>query len=249
LSNEHELTVGRQLGDHPKYYVPRVLQNQVYLKEDILKVTGEANTFAVSGIQADELKKYMPDDEKICEFFNDEPQRNHSFKIVCDFSKTGLSDELKNVKAYNEAGQNIKPEEVRYITLGNKNPEIEFRELKKLCRNVHWIHVEEGSVLWWETNSNIDIIRRYIDNTKHQKYDMNSVVEHNDRTVLLVAEPGMGKSTFLSYMAHEIKKCNPSVWVLRINLNEHTKELDCIKFDQDCIDKCEEFSMECCSFS
>ena len=37
--NEHELNVGRQLGDHCKYYVPRVLQQQIYLKEDILKVT------------------------------------------------------------------------------------------------------------------------------------------------------------------------------------------------------------------
>jgi hypothetical protein len=55
LSNE--LSVGRQLADHCKYYVPRVLQHQVYLKEDILKLTDYAITFAVSGLQADKLKK------------------------------------------------------------------------------------------------------------------------------------------------------------------------------------------------
>jgi ankyrin repeat protein len=66
---------------------------------------------------------------------------------------------------------------------------------------------------------------------------MKSVVEYNDRTMLLIAEPGMGKSTFLSYMAHEIKKLNPLVWVLRINLNEHTKELKDIEFGKECIDK------------
>jgi predicted PilT family ATPase len=35
---------------------------------------------------------------------------------------------------------------------------------------------------------------------------MKSVVEHKERTMFLVAEPGMGKSTFISYMAQEIKK-------------------------------------------
>jgi len=298
LSNEHELSVGRQLGDYCKYYVQRILQHQIYLKEDILKLTDNEITFAVSGLQADELKSYLHANEKICEFVYVQRERNHSFKIVSDFSKVGhsaecgtmktqqnieqkmISDdvrynnfgknnteidgseeskisifssvtkfskpfpsiELQNIKAYNEAGQNIKPEEVRYIILGNKNPEIEFRELKKLCRNVHWIHVEEGSFLWRDTNGNIDIIRRYIDNTKCKKYnDMKSVMEHNDRTLLLVAEPGMGKSTFLSYMAHEIKKWNPSVWVLRINLNEHTNELENTEFEQECIDKCKNF--------
>jgi len=241
LSDEHELSVGRLLGDHPKYYVPRVLQHQVYLMEDILKVAGEAITFAVSGLQAEELKKYMPADEKICEFVYDESERNHNFMIDFVFSKTVLRPELENTNAYNEAGQNVKPEEVRYIILGNKNPESEFRELKKLCRNVHWIHVEEGSFLWRDTNGTVDIIRGYIDNTKHQKYDKKSVVEHNDRTMLLVADPGMGKSTFLSNMAYEIKKWNTSVWVLKINLNEHTKELDDIEFEQDCIDKCKTF--------
>ena len=117
LSNKHELSVDRQLGGHCKYYVPRVLQHQVYLMEEILKLTGEAITFAVSGLQADELKKYLPMGEKICTFVYDESERIHTFKIVSDFSKTGLSPELENMKAYNEAGQKVKPEEVRYIIL------------------------------------------------------------------------------------------------------------------------------------
>jgi hypothetical protein len=50
--------------------------------------------------------------------------------------------------------------------------------------------------------------------------------------MLLVAEPGMGKSTFLSYLEHEIKKTDPSVWVLRINLHEHTKAFDNTEFEE-----------------
>jgi hypothetical protein len=286
LSYKHELNVGRELGDVPKYYVPRVLQHHIYLKEDILLLTDNAITFAVSGLQADELIKYLPAGEKICEFVYDEKISNHTFKIISDFykiglddenetmkthqqegqqmknntefdvsegskinsfinvakhSKSGLSAEVENMKASLEEGKYIEPEDVRYIILGNTNPESEFEELKELCSNVHWIHVQEGSFLWRDTNFNIDIIRRYIDNTKCEEYDLKRVVEHNDRTMLLVAEPGMGKSTFFSYMAHEIKKWKPSVWVLRINLNDYTKELECIEFKRNCIEKCKMF--------
>jgi len=168
--------------------------------------------------------------------------KNNSFSKVAKFCKTCLSIELENMKAYDQAGRNVKPEEVRYIILGNKNPENKFRELKELCRNVHWIHAEKGSFLWRDTNGNIDIIRRYIDNTKCEKYDdMKSVVENNDRTMLSVAEQGMRKSTFLSYMSHEIKKRKPSVWVLRINLNEHTNKFEDTDFENGFIDKCKTF--------
>jgi hypothetical protein len=208
LSREHKLSVGRQLGDHPKYYVPRVLQHQIYLKEEVLKLADKAITFAVSGLQAGELKKFLPAGEKVCAFVYDKREGSHIFKIVSDLSKTGpraecgtmkthqkvgqkmksgfirynifedkntendvsedtkinsfnidakyfkpgLSATLENVKACNEVGQTIQPEEVRYIILGNKNAGSVFRELKELCRNVHWIHVEEGSFLWRDTN-------------------------------------------------------------------------------------------------
>jgi len=42
-------------------------------------------------------------------------------------------------------------------------------------------------------------------------------------------------------MSHEIKEWKPSVWVLRINLNEHTKVLEDTGFEQECIDKCKMF--------
>jgi putative ribosome biogenesis GTPase RsgA len=72
--------------------------------------------------------------------------------------------------------------------------------------NANWIYVEEGSFLWRDTNCNVDIICSSIDDTKCKKYDIETVMEHNDRTMLLVGESGMGKSVFLPHMEHEIKK-------------------------------------------
>ena len=193
-------------------------------------------------------KKMKSDDDMYNKFGNknreidvSEVTKVSSFGIAPKFPMSGLSDDLEIMIACNKAGQNTKPEEVRYIVFGNKNPDSEFRELKKLFRNVHWIHVEGNDFLWRDTNSNIDIIRRYIDDTKCRKYDKEIVMEQSDRTMLLVAEPGMGKSTFLSHMEQEIKKRNAAVWVLRIYLNEHTSELENIEFEEECIDKCKDF--------
>jgi ankyrin repeat protein len=237
LYSEAKLCVGRNLSAPSKNYVQRSLNRQVCLKSDILKATDSNITFAVSGLEADQLKQYLPAGEKMYEF---EGKKNNPFRIVADFSEPGLSAEWETMKSHHKIGQKIKPEEVRYIILGNLNPESNFRELKALCTNVHWIHMEDGAFLWKDSNCNIDIIRRYIDK-KYKKYDTRSLIGHSDKTMLLVAEPGMGKSTFLSHMEHEIKKCDPSVWVLRINLHEHTDAFDNIEFEKECIDKCKEF--------
>jgi hypothetical protein len=61
------------------------------------------------------------------------------------------------------------------------------------------MHVEEGSFLWGGTKFHIDTIRRYIHNTKFKKYSMKCVVEHNVRTMLLVAEPGVERKVPFLY--------------------------------------------------
>jgi hypothetical protein len=53
LYSETKLCVGRKLSDTPKYFVQRLLQHRVCLKDDILKTTDNAVTFAVSGLRAD----------------------------------------------------------------------------------------------------------------------------------------------------------------------------------------------------
>jgi len=132
LCSEQELSVGRQLCDHPKYYVPRVLQHQIYLKEDILKLTDKAITFAVSGLEADELKKYLPAGEIICEFVYDEREGSHSFKIVSDLSKIGLRVECGTMKTHQKVGQMMKSGVVKYNIIGDKNTENDVSEGTKL---------------------------------------------------------------------------------------------------------------------
>jgi hypothetical protein len=101
--------------------------------------------------------------------------------------------------------------------------------------------MKDGKFIWRDANCDIHMIRKYIDNTKCEPYDERRITEHSDTAMLLTAEPGMGKSTFLSYVEHEIKKYNPSTWIVRINLNENTRTLKNTKFGNKFIEECKEF--------
>jgi hypothetical protein len=50
--------------------------------------------------------------------------------------------------------------------------------------------------------------------------------------MLLAAEPGMGRSKFLSYTQQNINKYNPGIWVLRINLLENVHTLQTIETER-----------------
>ena len=238
MSHNRQLNVGKPLCHRISYHIPRVAGRYIRLKDDILKLRDETNLFAVSGLQADELKKYLPPGEEIFEFISNEEGASYSFNKVADVSKPDLSTEMNTKEGHHKVGLTVIPKGVRYVILGALKPESAFRKLKELCTNVHWIHMEKGSFLWRDSNCNIDSIRRNIDYTKCKKYDFESIMEHNDRIMLLVAEPGMGKSTFLSCMEYEIKKLNSSAWILRINLLEHTAALKNIDSEKECTEKC-----------
>jgi hypothetical protein len=120
LSNEHKLCVGRQLSDLSHSYVPRVLQHHIYLKEDILKLTYKTITFAVSGLQANELKNYLPDGEKMCEFQFDERERYESFNIVSEYSKIGLSAEWGTMETHQKVGQKMNLKMLSLLPLRTK---------------------------------------------------------------------------------------------------------------------------------
>jgi predicted NACHT family NTPase len=52
-----------------------------------------------------------------------------------------------------------------------------------------------------------------------------SIWDLGERTVLVVAEPGMGKSSTTTQVAWNTKQRDPTSWVVRINWNDHTGKL------------------------
>ena len=63
-----------------------------------------------------------------------------------------------------------------------------------------------------------------------------SIWDLGERTVLVVAEPGMGNSRTTTQVAWNTKLADPKSWVVRINLNDHTwklQEIHAAKFNLD----------------
>jgi hypothetical protein len=104
----------------------------------------------------------------------------------------------------------VKQMKLDTLFLERETRKLDFNELKPSCKNVHFIRMKDGKFVWRDSNCNIHIISKYIDITKCEPYDDRRITEHSDTAMFLTAEPGMGKSTLLSYMEHEIKKCNPA---------------------------------------
>ncbi|PSN35213.1 hypothetical protein C0J52_16890 [Blattella germanica] len=61
-------------------------------------------------------------------------------------------------------------------------------------------------------------------NAQYQNVD--SVLDIPHRVVLLSAEPGMGKSTLITHLVLGTKTANPAMWIIRVNLNDYTQQLN-----------------------
>ncbi|KAJ8704170.1 hypothetical protein PYW07_013464 [Mythimna separata] len=57
-----------------------------------------------------------------------------------------------------------------------------------------------------------------------QSIKVKTLYDIEDDVVLITAEPGMGKSTLLTHLSLETKKCHPKVWIVRVNLLEYSRE-------------------------
>jgi len=56
-----------------------------------------------------------------------------------------------------------------------------------------------------------------------------TLFEVEDRVILVTDEPGMGKSTLLTHLARETRKSHPSMWIVRVNINNYTRILNELK--------------------
>ena len=105
----------------------------------------------------------------------------------------------------------------------------EFEKLSEVAANVHWL-VSDGDKLFWKRScGDLKVVLRHLIPHDVSELQPVTVLDGEDRLMLLTAEPGMGKSSLLSNLAKNTKKKHPDMWVLRININSFTKILEDIK--------------------
>ncbi|KAJ4425830.1 hypothetical protein ANN_27456 [Periplaneta americana] len=100
----------------------------------------------------------------------------------------------------------------------------DFDKAKNVFERVHWIHKEETDFIWKESKGNVSYIKSHLMDVTSIR-SLQEVMLLSDKIKLLVAYPGMGKSTEILNLAQEFKRHDPACWVVTVVLNEHTDYL------------------------
>jgi len=114
------------------------------------------------------------------------------------------------------------------------------QEFKLLCqqnpeKNVHLLVKDNsGKLVWQASQGSLKTLRKYIDTQTSHTYtprDLDKLLEQaqHQRLMVISDTAGMGKSTVLIHLSRQIKQKFPNSWVIRIDLNHHTDELETLK--------------------
>ena len=215
--------IGSTLQVNEDYYAPRVLERYLWLQPNVLRTSNDV--FAVSGTANEDLLAIVP-----------------SGKTVEDVCVAGINNR--------DFTQNMRG---RIILMPKADAENCFLEICKKIQGkpLHWVELKNGGLMWKMSRGGTEMLLDYIDADKTRadmqilaewvkggscEVNEESIWDLDERTVLVVAEPGMGKSSTTTHVAWNTKLADPTSWVVRINWNDHTwklQELDAAKFKLD----------------
>ncbi|PSN45791.1 hypothetical protein C0J52_10757 [Blattella germanica] len=111
----------------------------------------------------------------------------------------------------------------RFFVINSDN---DFNSICKAHNDIHWIHFSDGRFVWKLSNGVLDPIIKYLEQDEVIYDQINSFMDLAHQMIVILGPPGMGKSMELEYMASYLKQINPSTWVVKVNLNDHT---ECLK--------------------
>ncbi|XP_069670623.1 uncharacterized protein [Periplaneta americana] len=111
--------------------------------------------------------------------------------------------------------------ECRCFVIGGQE---DFEKAKTVFQRVHWLHKEETGFIWKQSKGSVSYVKAYLNDMTSIR-SLQEVMLISDKVKLLVAHPGMGKSTEVVNLAQEFKRREPACWVVTIFLIEHTDYL------------------------
>jgi len=207
-----DVKIGSKLQLKEGYYAPRVLERKLRLRTNFLRNTND--TVTLSGTTDEDLFKIVP-----------------SGKIV---RHVGLEDIIMRVFPQDMSG--------RIFVLPETEMENSFLAIceKLEGKTLHWVEFKNGGLWWKMSRGGTETLLDYIDAdiTREDKRPVaecmksgcsevneESIWNLGERTVLVVAEPGMGKSSTTKQVAWNTKLADLTSWVVCINWNDHNRKL------------------------
>jgi hypothetical protein len=217
LVTKGTVQLGGKLYTNADCYTPRVLEREVWLQLDVLRNPDMyPDIFAVSGVELKDLAAIVPAGETV-DYIDQQNIHN------TDFTQDTCSRFIGRVLSEADA-------EICFLELCKKHEE----------RTWHWVQFKNGNLLWKKTHGNPDKLLTYID-TERTRLDLMCIEKYmrrgrcevseeaiwdlGERTVLVVAEPGMGKTSTTTQVAWNTKLADPTSWIVRKNWNDHCRKL------------------------
>ncbi|XP_063242235.1 uncharacterized protein LOC134542151 [Bacillus rossius redtenbacheri] len=109
--------------------------------------------------------------------------------------------------------------------------DLEDEQFSKFCAqnsemNIHWLKWKEERLYWILTKGSFSGLTKYRFH-RFQTYSVNESLfqDVRQKAIIISSTAGMGKSTIITDIAQKMKNNSPSMWIVRIDLNNFNDEL------------------------
>jgi hypothetical protein len=230
ITEDTLVKIGGKLQGFEGYYAPRQLERYIWLQSIVLEDSNYVS--AVIGATEEDLRNIVPLGKTVERVWVDTDT-----DIDIDFTQN------MSTKIFLLPDEDAKS---TFLAIGEKLQ----------GKTLHWVEVKNGALLWKMSRGSTNSLLDYIDANKTykgkfiaselkisggRKVNEESIWDLGERTVLVVAKPGMGKSGTTKHVGWHTKQRDPTSWVLRIDWNDHTKKLNDINTETFNLDSLVEF--------
>jgi ankyrin repeat protein len=91
------------------------------------------------------------------------------------------------------------------------------------------LSTKDESLLWGQNTDDFGNEPLVFERKASTVWRPSTLLEGDDRVILVIAEPGMGKSTLLNHVAKQTRERHPDTWIVRVNINNYTSILHRMK--------------------
>jgi hypothetical protein len=96
------------------------------------------------------------------------------------------------------------------------------KHFERICQKwqkiIYWLRKINNKIILHRSHGSLSGIRQIMNKRLMNRYQCKKISDFDEKFLIISADPGMGKSTLLTYMAEQEKIVKPYIWIIRIDL-------------------------------
>ncbi|XP_068085759.1 uncharacterized protein [Anabrus simplex] len=214
--------IGEALTKSDGEYIPRTLSKRLVVDTSILF---SSDVFFIGGVDVGDLLELIMCKLDLLELGKDKPDCVENLE-----ERWRLLDEWyeEQEHRFTTMPRNELHEAVRgFKCCAEKSPEGPVHFLEVIDKSFYWIHSHESTdmllkyIEWFPREE--DDCKKLIRDVRSWQAKEEDLVREDFRTVIVVDEPGNGKTSLLREVANIMKRLYPHRWVINIDLNRYSE--------------------------